>query len=300
VDSSRQDADSTAGGDEPATPTSADGEPRGGTETSLLDVHGPLRVLGSDAELGAGAHPEHAGGTTALPVVSRAAAADVLEHATPERSRPWSAASTGDSVAPANSFEPSRGIASAPTAFEAASKAYPVAAVERQVGLLTRSAPVRTLTDALLPGAGPHPTPTSEPSAATQAVTHDEAPSVQRLVGTTAAGTTPQRPTAPEPDAPQLVLDTLPAAVSDVYQEPVQRHEVTASRQATSAAPGPAPAPAPPAASPAPAPGAAPASGSSPEQLEELARRLVAPLSRRLKAEMLIDRERRGHRTDAR
>jgi hypothetical protein len=38
----------------------------------------------------------------------------------------------------------------------------------------------------------------------------------------------------------------------------------------------------------------------NPEQLEELARRLVAPLARRLKAEMLLDRERRGLRTDAR
>jgi hypothetical protein len=37
-----------------------------------------------------------------------------------------------------------------------------------------------------------------------------------------------------------------------------------------------------------------------PEQLEELARRLVPSLVRRLKAEMLVDRERRGLRTDVR
>jgi hypothetical protein len=54
---------------------------------------------------------------------------------------------------------------------------------------------------------------------------------------------------------------------------------------------------------PPPAPDAAAATNAgapSPAQLEELARRLVAPLSRRLKAEMLLDRERRGLRTDTR
>ena len=37
---------------------------------------------------------------------------------------------------------------------------------------------------------------------------------------------------------------------------------------------------------------------ASPEQLEELAKRLAGPLIRRIKAEMLLDRERRGLRTD--
>jgi hypothetical protein len=36
----------------------------------------------------------------------------------------------------------------------------------------------------------------------------------------------------------------------------------------------------------------------TPEQLEELAKRLTGPLIRRIKAEMLLDRERRGLRTD--
>jgi hypothetical protein len=57
---------------------------------------------------------------------------------------------------------------------------------------------------------------------------------------------------------------------------------------------------------PGPAAGAVPsgtaASGNtaqaSPEQLEELAKRLAGPLIRRIKAEMLLDRERRGLRTD--
>ncbi len=40
--------------------------------------------------------------------------------------------------------------------------------------------------------------------------------------------------------------------------------------------------------------------GASSEQIEALADRLLGPLTRRLKAEMLLDRERRGVRTDAR
>ncbi|WP_211879934.1 hypothetical protein [Pseudarthrobacter albicanus] len=45
------------------------------------------------------------------------------------------------------------------------------------------------------------------------------------------------------------------------------------------------------------APGAAPP--ATPDQLEDLAKRLAGPLIRRIKAEMLLDRERRGLRTDA-
>jgi hypothetical protein len=43
---------------------------------------------------------------------------------------------------------------------------------------------------------------------------------------------------------------------------------------------------------------AAGATAATPEQLEELAKRLTGPLIRRIKAEMLLDRERRGLRTD--
>ncbi|WP_142031058.1 hypothetical protein [Arthrobacter sp. SLBN-112] len=43
---------------------------------------------------------------------------------------------------------------------------------------------------------------------------------------------------------------------------------------------------------------AAGAPAATPEQLEELAKRLAGPLIRRIKAEMLLDRERRGLRTD--
>ena len=43
---------------------------------------------------------------------------------------------------------------------------------------------------------------------------------------------------------------------------------------------------------------AAGALAATPEQLEDLAKRLTGPLVRRIKAEMLLDRERRGLRTD--
>ncbi|MDQ0821178.1 hypothetical protein QFZ79_003552 [Arthrobacter sp. V4I6] len=52
-------------------------------------------------------------------------------------------------------------------------------------------------------------------------------------------------------------------------------------------------------AAPAGATAAGNAAQASPEQLEELAKRLAGPLIRRIKAEMLLDRERRGLRTDA-
>jgi hypothetical protein len=64
----------------------------------------------------------------------------------------------------------------------------------------------------------------------------------------------------------------------------------------------------PPAVAAQPVPGAATnasvgkqapgASAATPEQLEELAKRLTGPLIRRIKSEMLLDRERRGLRTD--
>lgn len=41
------------------------------------------------------------------------------------------------------------------------------------------------------------------------------------------------------------------------------------------------------------------AGAATPDQLEELAKRLAGPLIRRIKAEMLLDRERRGLRTDS-
>ena len=53
-----------------------------------------------------------------------------------------------------------------------------------------------------------------------------------------------------------------------------------------------------PAAASALASAAASAIGGGPENVEKLARRLYGPLVRRLKAELLLDRERRGIRID--
>jgi hypothetical protein len=41
------------------------------------------------------------------------------------------------------------------------------------------------------------------------------------------------------------------------------------------------------------------AAGTSTQEFDELARRLYDPLASRLRAELLLDRERRGLRTDA-
>jgi hypothetical protein len=115
-----------------------------------------------------------------------------------------------------------------------------------------------------------------------------------------------QRVEAPAtPVSPRL---DLPAASYGAPGTPVQRQDAVAPPP--EAPPEAAPVETPPAAAPpagAPAAGASGAPGAAggaaaqtPEQLEELARRLVGPLTRRLKAEMLLDRERRGLRTDLR
>lgn len=83
----------------------------------------------------------------------------------------------------------------------------------------------------------------------------------------------------PAPDVP-AAAPPVPDVVAPL--SPVQRAE------------------APPVVLPAAAGGAPAVAATTPDQLEELARRLVAPLSRRLRAELLLDRERRGLRTDAR
>ncbi|MUN61958.1 hypothetical protein GMA12_02155 [Kocuria sediminis] len=83
----------------------------------------------------------------------------------------------------------------------------------------------------------------------------------------------------------------------------VQREAAGATEDSRSttlpAGPGAAPGGAP-AAAPGAAPGTPGDTGMSPEQVDELAQRLVAPIVRRIKADMLLDRERRGLRTDVR
>jgi hypothetical protein len=121
---------------------------------------------------------------------------------------------------------------------------------------------------------------------------------------------TPADPTLPggrTAGPARLVLDTRPPpAAGAVPDGPVPGQDTVQRQEATGPPPAPASAPAPAPDHPAAAPAAAaPADGGAgaapdPEQLEELARRLVPSLVRRLKAEMLVDRERRGLRTDVR
>ncbi|MEN8582292.1 hypothetical protein ABFP37_06260 [Burkholderia sp. RS01] len=137
---------------------------------------------------------------------------------------------------------------------------------------------------------------------------------------------TPGQPAVHSTAQNPVVLTLAPAAepVVDGLANPGQAFNGAVQRDGlpgtpdVAALPEAAPAPAPPEISPAaeadrhespagPAPAApersAGASGvpgtATPDQLEELAKRLAGPLIRRIKAEMLLDRERRGLRTDS-
>lgn len=116
------------------------------------------------------------------------------------------------------------------------------------------------------------------------------APTVEaRMDGQTGHGHdlngTVQRDSLPDPP------DAVPSPAAGQVTAPL---EVSG---ASSAAEAPPAGPAPPAAErSAGTPGVAGA--ATPDQLEELAKRLAGPLIRRIKAEMLLDRERRGLRTD--
>lgn len=96
--------------------------------------------------------------------------------------------------------------------------------------------------------------------------------------------------------------DSLPGAPDAAA--PLEAAPVTAPPEVSGASPAvEANRDEPPAGPAAPAPGGsagAPgvAGAATPDQLEELAKRLAGPLIRRIKAEMLLDRERRGLRTD--
>lgn len=121
-----------------------------------------------------------------------------------------------------------------------------------------------------------------------------------------------QRSASPVVSAPALRAPGPPAAPALVMPQRASAAEVAEAEPATiqrEAAEAPAPEPeAPPAAdagaaaSPAPAaaPGAAPAAGGaqSPEQAEAMARQLFPSLLRMLRGELVVDRERRGVRTD--
>jgi hypothetical protein len=177
---------------------------------------------------------------------------------------------------------------------------HPAPTVQREVALLTPADPVRVLTGAP-PGASRGAS--HAPIGPSHAVAAERRSTVQRLPS--AHGLEPGPHAADPAHSARLVLDTAPPPRPS--DEPGSATD-TVQRQDS-----PAAAPTPPVAEPTPAtpalahpgPGAEPGSAGAaaapnPEQLEELARRLVVPLARRLKAEMLLDRERRGLRTDVR
>ncbi|MFI7482640.1 hypothetical protein ACH9EU_09495 [Kocuria sp. M1R5S2] len=97
------------------------------------------------------------------------------------------------------------------------------------------------------------------------------------------------RPAVQRQEVPQDTVPS-PAHASSGGPEPVQR----VGEEPGATPPEPGPAPAAPAAAAA-APGEA---GMSQEQVDALAKRLVGPIVRRIKADMLLDRERRGLRID--
>ncbi len=103
-------------------------------------------------------------------------------------------------------------------------------------------------------------------------------------------GARPTEPATPalqatyEPASPVTVSRAVDALTAGATEVPIQRAE--------------APAAAPPG-QPAGAGGGAGGGASSPEEVEALAQKLLAPMMRRIRAEMLLDRERRGLRTDS-
>jgi hypothetical protein len=94
------------------------------------------------------------------------------------------------------------------------------------------------------------------------------------------------------PGAPDAAASPAAAPAASPPEVSGASPAAEADREEPSAEPA-VPAPERPAGAPG-VPGAA-----TPDQLEELAKRLAGPLIRRIKAEMLLDRERRGLRTDS-
>lgn len=146
----------------------------------------------------------------------------------------------------------------------------------------------------------------STPRAATPSSSGWSVSAVQRSMSAPAP-TSPA--TAPHPLVnPAAAMRTAAAAASDAAEataaSAATAHalELSVQREEVDAVATP-PAPTPPAPSAAPAgttvvPPAAASGAGSPEELEKLAGRLYSPLIRRIKAELLLDRERRGLRID--
>jgi len=104
----------------------------------------------------------------------------------------------------------------------------------------------------------------------------------------------------PNPASAVQRATQAPAAASGQGEaEPVQLSEERTVQPAEQPTSMPAVG-APPTAAGGGAPAADAVSGMSSDQLDDLAKRLAGPIIRRIKADMLLDRERRGVRTDAR
>jgi hypothetical protein len=97
--------------------------------------------------------------------------------------------------------------------------------------------------------------------------------------------TTPALQATYEPAVPITVSRARDALTAGATEVPIQRAD--AAPEAPAGHPGAA------------AVGGAGGAASSPEDVEALAQKLLAPMMRRIRAEMLLDRERRGLRTDS-
>jgi hypothetical protein len=92
-----------------------------------------------------------------------------------------------------------------------------------------------------------------------------------------------------------LVLPPAGPHLAPVPESPVVEAPVAVQRASEPPAPVQ---PAAQAGAPAPSGGGGTAPAAGPDQIDELVRRLAGPMLRRVKAELLLDRERRGVRTD--
>ncbi|MEU8525924.1 hypothetical protein AB0C77_10075 [Streptomyces sp. NPDC048629] len=135
---------------------------------------------------------------------------------------------------------------------------------------------------------------------------------VQRLLDAVPSSSAPQPPQS-RPLAPALQRAPEHPAIEHPATEPppqpavrtwptIQREPAPEPAPAAEPAPAPVPAPAPPAQAPPAAapPGTAPPPAAPKESTDELVRRLIGPLSRLLRAELRLDRERAGVRLDPR
>ncbi|WP_127573064.1 hypothetical protein [Georgenia faecalis] len=158
----------------------------------------------------------------------------------------------------------------------------------------------------LLPPTTPAPAPA--PATVGTGVAAVAPATAEPVVARWRAGVLPSPRPAPRPGAWDLAAPLPLTRPSDAPSMRGRGADAAPPDDALAVDPSPAevPAPAPPASDPpgAQAPEAdAPAGGPADftaEQLDVLARRLLPALTRRLRAEVLLDRERRGRRTDGR